>query len=112
MSLDVDIDAALSGLAGGKSYCEEAPAGVVAPYIVWAQVVETPENTLDGPSARNTRLQVDIFAKTRTECDALLVQVIDALTVPPVGALELSRQRFTEDAVGLKRTVVDFSIWH
>jgi hypothetical protein len=40
------------------------------------------------------------------------VQVIDALTVPPVRALELSRQRFTEDAVGLKRTTVDFSIWH
>ena len=112
MSLDTDINAALTGLAGGRSYCETPPPEVAAPYIVWMEIVDTPENSLDGPVARNARVQVDIFAATRIESGALLVQVIDALTVPPARALELSRQRFTEDAVGLKRTTVDFSIWH
>jgi len=112
MSLETDINAALGGLAGGRAYCETPPPEVAAPYLVWMEISDVPENSLDGPVARNSRVQVDIFASTRLECDGLLAQVIDALTVPPVKALELSRQRFTEDAVGLKRTTVDFSIWH
>lgn len=112
MSLETDIKAALSALAGGQVYPDEAPPEVVAPYIVWNEVVSTPENTLDAPSAWHTRLQVDVFAVTRLAADALAVQVMDALTVAPVKAIVVSQQRFTEDVVGLKRTVVDFSIWH
>lgn len=112
MSLTENVFAALQGLCGGRVFPDEADDGVVAPYIVFTEVITTEHNYLDDPAKQNTRLQVDVFAKTRVEADAVAQQAIDALTVSPVKAVCISRQRFTEDEVRLRRTTVDFSIWH
>ena len=112
MTLKEQIYAALSALAGGAVFVDFAPPEIAAPYIVWSEVVDTPLNALSGISAWNLRLQVDAYAVTRSECDALADLAISALAADPIKAICISKQSFTEDAVGLKRTVVDFSIWH
>lgn len=56
----------------------------VLPYLVWQTVVGTPENYLDDlPDVDKTRVQLDVWAATGAQAEAVAQSVRDALE--PVG---------------------------
>jgi len=104
---------ALQSLVSGRVYPQVAPDKPTAPYIVYARVASSPENTLSsGQPIQQTRLQVDIFDKTYAGAIALAEQVIAAMTGATVNAIQILEMDQYEPDVKLHRVVHDYSIWH
>ncbi len=108
-----DVYAALSAVAGGRVYPNVAPNNVAKPYVVYARVSSSPENTLgDGSPIDNTRLQVDCYDNTYALAVALAEAVKSALRASSITHLLLQEQdQFESDAL-LHRVILDFSLWH
>jgi hypothetical protein len=107
------VFSALAPLVSGRVYPNTAPDKPTTPYIVYTRVASTPENTLDdGQSIQQTRLQIDIYDKTYAGVQALAQLVEAALTVAPIGAIQLLDQDQYEPEVKLHRVIHDYSIWH
>lgn len=69
MSLESLLFGQLGPLVSGRAYPDEAPEGVVTPYIIYQQSGGQPVNFMDGaqPSKRNARVQVSVWADTRAQ---------------------------------------------
>ena len=90
-----------------------APDGVARPYVVYQRVSATTQNILNGTSGLiNTRLQVDVYATSYAQAQAIAA-AIDALmadwSVPNVSVLS---QDFYEPQAKLHRVSTDYSVWH
>lgn len=105
--------AALSGVAGGRVFPNVAPNNVARPYVVYARVASTPENTLaDGAPVENTRFQIDCFDATYAAAVALAEVVKTAMKASSLtNLLLLEQDQFEPDAL-LHRVILDFSVWH
>ena len=114
MSLESDLYAALSPLASARVYPDFAPEGAALPYIVYQQVGGVAVNYLESamPDKRNARVQVAVWATTRSEANTLARSVESTLVTNTtlrafvLGALVAD---FDED-VGLYGARQDFSI--
>ena len=93
MSYEADLYALLKGLVGNRMIPDVAPIGTAHPYITWQAVGGQSLRFLDNTAGdkRNTRLQINTWAKTRPEATAIARQIEDALcatslfTATPLG---------------------------
>ena len=107
-----DLQALLDPLAaGGAHYAiNETPATI--PYIVWLRVDSTPNVALGGPSAlQNTRVQVDVYAKSFQAAVAIEVALEAAFAASSIQNVPVLSQDFFEDDVALYRISKDYSVW-
>lgn len=99
-----------------RTYPDVAPEGAVtAPYCTYQFVGGEAITFLDRalPGLRNARVQVNVWSKTRLECNDLARQIEDVLRLAatlqaqPLGAFVSD----FDDDVKLYGTRQDFSIW-
>jgi hypothetical protein len=115
MTIEAAVFAALQSLAGGRVFPDVAPENTPVPYITYQAVGGEPVNFLSGgnPGKTNTRMQMNVWAKTRLEASALGAQVEDVMRAavdlqPDV----LTGRVATYDETTLYRgTMQDFSLW-
>ncbi|WP_426156758.1 DUF3168 domain-containing protein [Pseudomonas sp. TSRC2-2] len=99
-------DPTVSALIGGGIDCriysfDEAPEGVLKPYVVWNLIDGSPENYLAGrPDADGFTLQVDVYASSADS----VMKVTRALR----DALELSANITHWGASGTDPTTKDY----
>ncbi len=105
----------LSGVAGGRVYPLVAPQPATTPYVIYQRVASSVENVLAGngsPPINNTRLQIDIYAKTYAESQSVADSVESAMLGWSERNVQLSSLDLYEDDVKLFRVLMDFSVWH
>jgi hypothetical protein len=112
MSLQTALQAVLAPLATGGAWNQRAAQGTVAPYIVWARVVSTTNNSLAGASnVQNTRVQIDAYAFDYLAVDAIATAIESAIAGSGISSIKLTEQDFFEDDTKLYRISQDFSLW-
>lgn len=110
MSILTDIKTAVGALVSGRCYPLNAPEKPTAPYAVYFQVANAPEVTMETAiPIENTRVQVDVYAKTYAEAQTLAGATRTAMM--GLGAVPLLHADLFEQEVKLYRVVQDFSIW-
>lgn len=110
MSLIQTIQTTLTGIVG-RSYPLMSPEKPTAPYAIYSQVSNTPEVTIGNSiPIDNTRIQIDVFAKTYAEVQSLSNQVKTAMMA--LSAVPLSAGDLYESEVKLYRVTQDFSVWN
>lgn len=110
MSILTDIKTAIGALVSGRCYPLIAPEKPVAPYAVYFQVANAPEVTMETTvPVENTRVQVDVYAKTYAEAQSLADAARSAML--NLGAVPLLSVDLYEQEVKLYRVAQDFSIW-
>lgn len=114
MSIETDLVAAVASLFSGRFYADFADAGTTLPFATYQQVGgETVEFLSAGaPIKRNSRIQVNVWAKTRNEANTLMRSVENLITATPffaspIGAL-ISR---SEEITRTRGSQQDFSLW-
>lgn len=109
MSVLTDIQAAIQGVVG-KCYPMVAPEKPAVPYAVYFQVANAPEVTVATEvPIENTRVQVDVYAKTYSQVQTLADGIRSAML--GLKAVPILAQDLYEDEVKLYRVTQDFSIW-
>lgn len=102
----------LAPLVSGKSFPQLAAQDIAPPYIVYQRVVSLTNNNLQGPSdLQNTRMQIDVYAKTYGAAQGLAADVRTAMQAASFTNVELSEQDFYELEARLHRVSLDYSIW-
>lgn len=109
--IEQDIFNQLKSLVAGRMYPMSAPEDTVTPYIVFQNIHNAPENTLNGVSINNTHMQVDCYGKTATEVYALRDAVLASMAASSLVNVQKSNQDAYEAEVKLYRVIIDFSIW-
>jgi hypothetical protein len=115
MSVDAEIFAALSSLAGGRIFPDIAPEGTPLPYVTFQQVGGDAVNYLDGsaPGKRNARIQVNVWAETRSSASQLSDQVEDAMRAAHGLQTEVLGARASlYESAKLRGARQDFSVWY
>jgi hypothetical protein len=116
MSLLSTLHATLSPFAEGRVFPDIAPEETALPYVTYQQVGGVPVNFVDGgvPGKRNTRMQINVWARTRSESDALAIQVEDALRLETALQTTVlgSLIAVYEPETKLKGSMQDFSFWY
>jgi hypothetical protein len=113
-SLIQDVQAVLNTLqlAGGSWYAINETQQPVYPFAVFLFVVSTSNNTLQGPSdQQNTRVQIDLFARTPADLDAASKALDTAMQAASFTNLPISSQDLYEEPVRAYRRVREFSVW-
>ena len=115
MSLESNLFDALKGLVSNRVYPDVAPYGAALPHITYQQIGGRAINFLESgvPGKRNARVQINVWATTRTAAATLSRQAEEALiTSANLKAFVLSAAyaRFDLD-VQQYGTNQDFSIW-
>lgn len=115
MSIEELVFGALSDLAGGRVYPDEAPDNAAAPYIVYQQVGGDAINYIEAamPNLQNARIQIAVWASRRADASALALQIEQAMRL--AGQLQtkvLGARRSVSDPIAkLRGCQQDFSIW-
>ena len=86
MSMESSLYDLLKGLVGNRVYPDIAPVGAVEPYITWQGVGGQSIRFLDNTAGdrRNTRLQINVWATTRSGANSLIRQIEDVLCAATV----------------------------
>jgi hypothetical protein len=105
---------AISDLADGRVYPDEAPAGTAKPYIVYQSVGGEDGSTLDGAAdTQNCRMQVAVWSASREEVSTIIAQVRGRLTADPVLGTPIGAPvSVYETETKLRGSRQDFSIWY
>jgi len=114
MSLETDLYAVLAAVCP-RVFPDVAPAGTEEPYVTWQQIGGSAFAFTEGalPNKRNARVQVNVWAATRLECNNIAQQIEAALAASPLfaatpeSALVAELDEFTD----LRGAMQDFSIW-
>ena len=115
MNHDLALASALKSsleLAGVTIRPDVAEQGDAPPYVVFAEIA-LPEGTyiLSGESTLTpSRYQIDIFAATRLEANALAQAVASKLEAV-FSAVVMNRQSLFETDTRLRRVLLDLYIW-
>jgi hypothetical protein len=104
---------ALKALVNGRVYPVVPPAGVSRPFVVYQSVGGVDETTFDGADTlQNSRMQVSVWATSRSEAATIIQQVRAALTAEPVLGVPIGAPvSVYEDDTKLYGSQQDFSIW-
>jgi hypothetical protein len=108
-----DIQAVLNPLcAGGAWYGVNTAEPPTCPYITWQCIVSTTNNNFAGASdLQNTRIQIDMIARTVPELVALGAAVEAAMTAAPFGNVQASELDMYEAEIKAFRRTKDYSVW-
>lgn len=116
MSMQTDFVTQVGSLFAGHVYPQTVRAKVAAPYCTYSRITALEQTTLDANggtgNAINTRLQVDVWALSYSQAQALAVAVKAALKGWSVENVLLDEQDLYEGDTGLHRVLLDLSIWH
>jgi hypothetical protein len=116
MTVKTDFVLLASGLFSGRVYPQTAPSAVVAPYCTYSRIIAIEQATLDANggtgNTSNTRLQIDVWALSYGEAQALAAAVKTALKAWAVENVLLAEEDFYEGDTGLHRVMLDLSTWH
>ncbi|HMT13134.1 MAG TPA: DUF3168 domain-containing protein [Aestuariivirga sp.] len=116
--------AGLTSLVSNRVYWVIAPQGVAAPYIIMSVISSVPGYTMAGKDAlTESRVQVDIYAKTYASAKAISAQVKSALSGFRGGVsgvtfdgifIASERDTFTDDASpsDLLGVSIDLMVWN
>lgn len=116
MSLEEQVIAALTGLAGDRVFPDFAPEGTERPYIVYQAVGGEAINFVDGtpPGKRNARLQIAVWSDTRLSASSIAEQIEDAMRAAgqlQVTVLGAAVSTFDEET-GYRGSRQDYSCWY
>lgn len=114
MSLETELYDALKALCP-RVFPDVAPHDTATPYVTWQQVGGQAPTYLDGslPDKRCAFVQVNVWATTRLEANALMLQIEQALcdsatlNVTPQSAMQAAFDETTETRGAMQ----DFEIW-
>lgn len=115
MSFESDFRSVLVSLAGGRIYPDVPPDVPQFPYISYQQVGGRPLEFTEGskPSHANARMQLDAWAKTRAEANALMRQAEALLRASAFKAQPLTKIVANyQPALKLYGARQDFGLWH
>lgn len=111
-----DFFALVSPPFSGRAYPVAAPATPVAPYLTYFRIFASEGLTLEKNGGTgneiNTRLQVDIWAKTYGEAQTKATQVKALLKDWACQNTVQSEQDLQDEETKLFRVLLDLSIWH
>ncbi|WP_374491594.1 DUF3168 domain-containing protein [Brachymonas sp.] len=98
---------------GGAHYAMNDVQPPVLPYIVFRRIVSTTNNTLAGATdLQNTRLQVDVYARTVAETVAIGNAITATMASAPWPAcVQLTSADLFEPDTRLYRSILEFSVW-
>ena len=116
MTVQTDLRAAISDLVAGRVYPLFAPEQAARPFIVYSRVAATEQATLDANGGTgnlfNTRLQVDAYADTYTEVQALADAIVARIKAWNVTCTVNVQVDLFEEDTRLYRVMTDLSTWH
>lgn len=103
----------LAPLLGTRVFPDTAPASTELPFVIYQKVGGLEPLFADGtlPDKENARVQVQVWARKRTEASAMMRQVKAALCAAPVFATTLGADVARNDD-GFLGAQQDFSIWY
>lgn len=112
--LESVLQTALAALCA-RTFPDVAPSGTPTPYVVWHMyggqaVTYTEAQTAD---RRNAFVQINVWDASRSECNALALQIEQVLTThqllqaEAIGALTSAYDEDTD----LRGAMQDFSLW-
>ncbi|MGY6256543.1 DUF3168 domain-containing protein [Paraburkholderia caledonica] len=112
-SAEAIVFGALRGLVADRCYPDVAPANVARPYITYQAVGGQSPNYLNNTvDLQNARMQVNVWADTRSAATAVMQSAIAALSGAPIRATTLGAPVSTyEPDTKLYGSREDFSIW-
>jgi len=101
----------VAALTGGRIYRHgSAPQDVARPYITWALIAGTPQNTLsETPGVDQMSIQVDCWALGDAEVDTLATAVRDA--IEPIAHMTSIPIDSQETDTKLYRMTLQFDWW-
>ena len=113
-TLETELATALQALCP-RAYPDVAPEGTALPYIVWHQMPGSATMYTEGAMAnrRNSNVQINVWAATRSACNQLSLAIEAALVAHPqlqVQPLNSLAAAYNEDST-LRGSMQDFSIW-
>lgn len=116
MTIEAVLYDVLKDLAGGEVYPDVAPENTPVPYITFQAVGGEPMNFVSGdiPGKTSTRMQINVWAKTRLEASALGEQVEGAVRA----AVDLQPEVLTgrvatyDETTQYRGTMQDFGLFH
>ena len=114
MSVQSSLYSGVQSVFSGRLFPIVAPAVVTLPYATYQIVAQVPQNVLsDTPNVYATRLQIDIFATTASQCETLKGSVRTAVvtTFGNSAKENLTFELFEEEAK-IYRVMMDWSVWH
>ena len=114
MTVQETLYTALQSSVGGRLYPLVAPSPVTLPYAVYQVISQVPSNVLsDTPGLFNSRMQVDVFARTYAECQTLKATLRGAMATGfGNAAKEINTTDLFEEDAKLHRVSMDWSVWH
>lgn len=107
---------ALVGASPSRIYPGLMPQAAATPACVYSVVSEQNQNSLAGWTSglKNSRFQLDCYARTYAEADTLaaaVAAVLDSVATKTFSSLQVSRRDLYEDDTELHRVSLEFSIW-
>ncbi|MFM0326086.1 DUF3168 domain-containing protein [Caballeronia glebae] len=112
-SAEAIVYGALRGLVGDRCYPDVAPAGALRPYVTYQAVGGRSPNYLSNTvDLQNARMQVNVWADSRSVANSIMQSAIAALTGPAIKATTIGAPVSTYEAdTKLYGSREDFSIW-
>lgn len=112
MSLETDLVTTLKTVCP-RVFPDFAPTDTVKPYITYQQIGGAAPSFIEGalPSIRNARMQVNVWAATRSEATALMLLVESSLVATKTALPESALIAANDDDLGVRGCMQDFSIW-
>lgn len=92
-----------------------AEQGADFPHITFQSIYSTTENVLSGngnPPIGQTRMQIDVWAKTYAEAQSLSKQVSAALLGWDAQNVQIGSRDAYQSDVRIYRVILEYSIWH
>lgn len=115
MGIEASIKTALTGIAGDRIYTDTPNDNTQFPCVVFQQVGGSVLNPLEcaDPNLDNARIQVWVWAKSRTEVRTVERQVRIALTTGSLKAYAYGAPVSDyQEPLKLYGSRTDFSIWY
>ncbi len=105
---------AVTAMVSGRIFPNYVKQGVTFPAIRYFVIDDIPSNTLDGFSLRRGMVQVDAFAKTYLQAQALADAIEGALLTnfrgPAVACWIIARRDWYEEATEVHHVSIDVSM--
>lgn len=114
-TIEEALTALLDPLAAGGAHPDAAPASTALPFITYQQVGGKARQYLEKrlPDYRHARIQINVWAKRRSEANTLARRIERAIIESPLVAEAYGAFVATDDDVtNFKGTRQDFGFWH
>lgn len=114
MTIEADLYALLQARCT-RVYPDVAPVDTTMPYVTYQGIGGQSIKPLgrELPSKRNTVVQINVWAQTRQQCNALMRQIEDAMRMTTVFSAQPQAEPISDYDHDMQRygAMQDFSIW-